>query len=178
LEAVALLRDEGRWPAGWIVAIAGRKGEEEDRLRRRSSDPVLTAIVRVLGHRDDVPDLLAAADLYAMPSLSEGMPLALLEAMHAGLAIVASEVGGVPEAVRDGREGLLVPPADARRLADALARVLGDDALRLRLGQAAQERAGAHYSADAMTAAYEQLYHHSLARSGRRRVVNSAAQQR
>ena len=158
LEAVALLRASGKWPDTWILAIAGRKGGEEAGLRVRASDPLLAPVVRILGHRDDVPDLLAAADLYAMPSLSEGMPLALLEAMHAGLAIVASGVGGIPEAVRHEREALLVPPSDPGRLAQALERLLGDDDLRHRLASAAQERAGACYSAEAMTVAYEDLY--------------------
>jgi glycosyltransferase involved in cell wall biosynthesis len=168
LEAVARLRAEGKWPGDWIVAIAGRKGGEEAGLRLRATDPLLAPVVRILGHRDDVPDLLAAAELYAMPSLSEGMPLALLEAMHAGLAIVASRVGGMPEAVRHEREALLVPPSDPERLAEALERLLTDQDLRHRLGRAAKERARAKYSADVMTAAYETLYRRAIdARSSR-----------
>lgn len=165
LEAVARLRAEGRWPDAWRVAIAGREGEAGPALREAAA--ALAPLVQVLGHRDDVPDLLAAADLYLMPSLSEGMPLALLEAMHAGKAIVASRVGGVPEAARDGLEALLVPAADAGALAAAVARCQGDGSLRRRLGEAAALRAGAHYSADAMTTAYEALYRRALVR-GRR----------
>jgi glycosyltransferase involved in cell wall biosynthesis len=163
LEAVGRLRHAGRWPDEWLLAIAGRRGEEEAGLRARAEEPDLAPVVRILGHRDDVSDLVAAADLFVMPSLSEGMPLALLEAMHAGRAIVASAVGGVPEAARNGSEALLVPPADPEALAQALGRVVTDPALRSRLGAAALARARDHYAAAAMAAAYERLYDRALA---------------
>ena len=94
-----------------------------------------------------------------MPSLSEGLPLALLEAMFAGRAIVASAVGGIPEVITNDREGLLVPPSDPEALAAALRRLLDDPALRIRLGRAAQVRAAEQFTVGAMADAYERLYY-------------------
>ena len=91
---------------GWRSRDAGAKPIGS------SSSPAEHGLDRVhfLGHRPDVPDILAAADVWVMPSLSEGLPLALLEAMFAGKAIVASSVGGIPEVIEPERDGLLVPP--------------------------------------------------------------------
>lgn len=83
--------------------------------------------------------LLGQAQVFALPSKAEGLPMALLEAMAHGMACVASPVGGIPELVRDGRNGLLVPPGDAAALAAALRSLVDDPALRRRLGQAARE---------------------------------------
>lgn len=93
------------------------------------------------GFRQDVGAVLAAADIVAMPSLSEGFPLAVLEAMMAGRAVVASRVGGIPEMIIDGETGLLVPPADPGALASALGWLIASPSLRKRLGEAARERA-------------------------------------
>jgi glycosyltransferase involved in cell wall biosynthesis/peptidoglycan/xylan/chitin deacetylase (PgdA/CDA1 family) len=95
----------------------------------------------LLGYRSDVPDLLAAADLLVVASSAEGLPVAVMEALAMGVPIVATAVGGIPELVRDGQEGLLVPSGDAAALAAAIARVVDDDELRARLGAAAFARA-------------------------------------
>lgn len=106
-------------------------------------------------------ELLATARCLVLPSYHEGLPLVVLEAMHAGIPIVATAVGGVPEVARDGREALLVEPRDRAGLALALARVLDDDELAARLGAAAQARAAADYSAAAfaqrIAAVYEEV---------------------
>lgn len=115
---------------------------------------------RLLGFRTDVPDLLAASDLMVMSSLTEGLPVSIMEAMSQGLPIVATAVGGVPEAVTDGRNGLLVPSGSPEALADAIGRVAGDDVLRARLGRAALEAGKAFDIRDAVAvqqAAYERL---------------------
>jgi glycosyltransferase involved in cell wall biosynthesis len=96
--------------------------------------------VRFLGYRSDVPQLLAVADVFALPSLFEGSPLAVLEAMAAGRALVSSAIGGTNEVVVEGESGLLVPPGDPESLAAALRRLLEDPGLRQRLGAAARER--------------------------------------
>ena len=156
----ALLEALGRLPADvpWRLAIAGRREDAADALDARIAASGWEQRATLLGPRDDIPDLLAAADVFAMPSLNEALPMALLEAMFSGTAIVASAVGGIPEAVRDGREGLLVPPGDVDALAAALARVVGDVRLRERLGEAARARARAEYGVERMVAAHEALY--------------------
>jgi glycosyltransferase involved in cell wall biosynthesis len=90
---------------------------------------------------DEKAELLRSTEIFLMPSLSEGLPMALLEAMAHGIAIVATEVGGVPEVLEDGVEGLLVAPDDPGAIAEALGRLVADAGLRDRLGAAARERA-------------------------------------
>ena len=135
--------------------------------------PALEASIRALGledtvtlagSRSDVPALLAAADVFVLSSRSEGAPFSILEAMAAGLPVVASDVGGVGELVVDGETGLLVPPADPGRLADALRRVLGDAALRRRLGAAGRARARERFDLRALQDAHLELYARELAR--------------
>ena len=94
----------------------------------------LAEAVHFLGQRQDVPDLLNAMDIFVLPSYSEGVSLALLEAMAAGLPVIATAVGGLPEVVEDGVTGLLIPPRDAEALAGALERLLADPAWARKLG--------------------------------------------
>lgn len=98
----------------------------------------------LLGYRRDVHDLMAAADVFTLASAHEGLPVAVMEAFAQGLPVVATRVGGLPHQVRDGVEGLLVAPADARALAEALVTVARDAGLRRRMGGAALERSAAY----------------------------------
>jgi glycosyltransferase involved in cell wall biosynthesis len=98
-----------------------------------------------LGQRDDVPELLLASDVVALPSFAEALPTALIEASAAGRPIVASRVGGTPEVVRDKETGLLVPPGDPMALAVAIIDVLTNPAKANRLATAAQQRAREHF---------------------------------
>jgi len=148
---------------GLAVAIAGR-GEEETRLRALARELGVAERVHLLGLRDDVPELLAAADLFVHPSRSEGLPLAVLEAMAAGLPVVASRVGGIPEAVEDGVTGLLVPPEDPDALAAALGTLASDPPRRAALARAGRTRAEAEFSLAAMGGAYLALYDEVRAR--------------
>jgi glycosyltransferase involved in cell wall biosynthesis len=143
--------------ARWRAAIAGI-GDQEEALRTAIGEHGLTDRVHLLGFREDVGELLAAADVYAMPSLSEGSPLALMEAMFAGKAIVASRTGGIPELVTHDSDALLVPPGDVGALAAALETLLSDASLRDRLGGAAQRRAAVSFTLERMTDEYERLY--------------------
>lgn len=114
--------------------------------------------VHILGERGDVPEILNASDVFAMASLYEGHPLAIMEAMAAGCAVVATQAGGTPEVIDDGTDGILVPVRDTDALASALARLIDDTALRVRLGGNASGRARARFGIARMTNAYAALY--------------------
>jgi glycosyltransferase involved in cell wall biosynthesis len=156
LEALVLLSGRDGVPP-WRVAIAGT-GSEQEKLEALAAEHGISDRLHLLGYRADVGDILAAADVWAMTSLSEGLPLALIEAMFAGKPIVASNVGGIPEVITNGSNGLLVPPNDPQTLADALARLFADRALRERLASAGRRDAEEHYGIDRMVDAYERLY--------------------
>ncbi|MCW6511339.1 glycosyltransferase family 4 protein [Lichenifustis flavocetrariae] len=117
------------------------------------------------GERRDIPALLAAADIFVLPSVSEGMPISILEAMAAGKAVVATRVGGVPDLVLDGDTGCLVESRDAGGLAAALIRLADNPALRDRMGCQGAARLSRMFSADAMVERTLALYHLNGARS-------------
>jgi glycosyltransferase involved in cell wall biosynthesis len=142
---------------GWRLAIAG-EGEERELLERLVREKRLERRVHLLGQREDIPDLQAAADVYAMASYWEGLPLAVLEAMFGGNPVVSTDVGGISEAVTHGKQGLLVPPGDPAALAEALRTVISDRELREGLGRAARHRVETEFGVGVMTQAYERLY--------------------
>jgi glycosyltransferase involved in cell wall biosynthesis len=156
LRALAAVREAGI-TVPWRLAIAGG-GPEREALAALADELALSDWVHLLGHRDDVPSWQRAADIFVMPSLWEGLPLALLEAMYTGSAVIGSRTSGIPEAITDGVDGLLVPPGDVEALARALDRLLTDVTLRDSLGAAARARAERDFSLDRMTAEYEALY--------------------
>lgn len=159
LAAVAAL------PAGGpavVVWLAG-EGSRRDTLEAQAQALGLGETVRFLGRRDHVGDLLAASDVCVLPSRREGLGIAALEAMAAGRAVVASAVGGLGEAVVHERSGLLVPPDDRRALTQALARLVGDPALRERLAAAGPARVAEGFLPEQMVDAYERLYREVLA---------------
>jgi glycosyltransferase involved in cell wall biosynthesis len=154
IDALALLTT--RHPRAHVV-IAGR-GELADKLRAHASDVGVSDRVHFLGLRSDIPELLAAADIFVLPSLSEGLPLALLEAMSAGRPIVATNVGEVASALANGEAGLVVPPENREALADAVAFLLSQPAVARALGERAAQRAAAEYHLARMTERYAALY--------------------
>ena len=149
--------------AATIVGDGPDRGAVEAEVRAAG----LEGAVDLAGERHDVPSLLADADVFVLSSRSEGAPLSVLEAMAAGLPVVASAVGGVPEIVADGATGLLVPPGDAAALATALEQVLADSALRRRLGAAGRERVRTRFDLAELRRAHLELYARELARAGR-----------
>ena len=159
LEALALLTT--RFPQ-LHVAIAGR-GEMEGELRRRAEALQVGDRFHLLGLRSDIGNVLAGADVFVLPSLSEGVPLALLEAMLAARPIVATAVGEVPTVLGGGCAGVLVPPGDAAALGGALGGLLSDPAEARRLSAAAAQRAGEEYTLDRMIERYVALYAKLLA---------------
>jgi glycosyltransferase involved in cell wall biosynthesis len=152
LEAAALLPE-----AGARFLVAG-DGPLLPTLRHQIAFLGLEGRATLLGRRDGVPTLLAAADLLCLPSREEGLSLAALEAMAAGLPLVATRVGGLPEAVEDGKTGLLVPPRDPSALAGALARLLTDPARARAMGAAGRARAAACFTRDRMLQATHAVY--------------------
>jgi len=126
-------------------------GRERDSLQARIAELGLGDRVRLLGHVESpIEEILAGVDIFAFPSVQEGLPYSILEAMRSGCTIVTTNVGGIPEAIVDGESGLLVPPADVGALAGALDRVLADPVLRERLALMASRRFDACFSLDAM----------------------------
>lgn len=113
--------------------------------------------VQFIGVWNEIPELLFAADIFVQPSLWEGLSLALLEALQAGLPVVATRVEGVVDVVEDGRHAILVPVNDAAALAAGIEKLLGDAVLRKNLSENGQARVGAQYSVDAMCSAYEKM---------------------
>ena len=137
--------------------VAVGQGPLHDEIHARHAALELGDRFLLLGHRPDAVRVLAACDVFCLASKWEGLPVALMEALVLGLPVVATAVGGVAEAVGDGREALLVAPGRPRELADALARVVTDESLRASLASAASER-GASFDVTRATRRIEELY--------------------
>lgn len=159
----ALVELARRHPSLRVICVG--RGPSARTLERRIAAHGLGACVRLAGFRADWPALLPGLDLLAHTPEREGLGVAVLEAMSAGVPVVATAVGGIPDAVTDGVEGLLVPTGDTRALAAALERlvVAGDE--RRRLGRAGRIRACAEFSVDAMVDRYLEVYRDVCAES-------------
>ena len=144
VEAAALLKQKGNTPALKIL-IAG-SGVLEAKLSQQIEAAGLADSVRLIGHQSDVRPLFQIADLFVLPSLSEGSPMVLLESMAARVPVVTTKVGGIPEAVTNGESAVLVPPASPEPLADAIAALLHDRARASHLAEAAFVRVRDHFS--------------------------------
>ncbi|MBI5709096.1 MAG: glycosyltransferase [Candidatus Eisenbacteria bacterium] len=149
-----------------VLLIAG-EGRLRADLEARRDALGLGDRVRFLGARPDVPDLMEAADVFALTSVREGLSVTLLEAMRAGRAVVASRVGGNGEAVADGVTGLLAAPGDVAALAAGLAGLLGDPARAVAFGLAGRRRWAGHFTAERMVRETEEIYA-AVARETRR----------
>jgi glycosyltransferase involved in cell wall biosynthesis len=156
----AIERIVPRWPSARFIWVGG--GELADALARHVRDRRLEDRVRLLGTRRDVPDLLRASDLFVLSSLWEGMPNAILEAMAARLAVVATAVDGTPEVIVDGETGWLVPPGDPEALLGAIDEALGDVEGRARRGEAGRRRIEASFSFESYVRGFEALYEELL----------------
>lgn len=164
LEAFADLA--GRIPGTRLVYIG--EGGLGEALRDRAEVLGLSGRVHFLGSRADIPEVMSGLDILALPSLSEGLPFALLEGMAAGRAVVATTVGRVPGIVQPAQgpeKGLLVPPGDPKALSQALVTLLGDAPLRGRLGRAARRFVAGHYDQQDMFKGYQAVYARALAGS-------------
>ncbi len=153
LEAAHLLQKSGR-PVRVVIAGDGEQRQELQNMAQK-----LSIECTFLGQFSDMPKLLASSDIFVLPSLSEGLGVAVLEAMAAGKPIVASAVGGLKESVVDGQTGFLIPPTNAQALADALKKLLSDSSLIDQFGSAGRARAAEKYSLENMAKGNESLYH-------------------
>ncbi|MCU0633445.1 MAG: glycosyltransferase [Gemmatimonadaceae bacterium] len=150
--------------AAWArIAAPGRElwlvGDGPLRREVAARAAAVGATVRMLGARSDVPAILQASDVFVLASRYEGLPMSVLEAAAAGLPVVATAVGGIPEVVASGRDGLLVPPADEVALAEAMASVLAwPPATRHEAGAALRARVVASYALDAVVDRWQALY--------------------
>lgn len=154
----------------WLMLVGD--GPERPALEQYAKALGIADRVTFCGTRRDLGNVLPAMDVFALPSLWEGLPLALLLAMGSGRPIVATRIAGIPEVVSDGKTGLLVEPGDAPALGSALARLCGDGAFRARLGGSARAIARERFGADAysrqVTAIYEEFLGRSAAGSAKR----------
>lgn len=156
LRAVALLRDRGLTPP--VLLAGGGKAQHRRPLEALAAELGLDGQVRFLGVSRDVPGLLKRHRIAVLSTHYEGMPLALIEGMAAGCAVVGSAVPGVREVIADGVDGLLVPEADPAALADALERLVRDPVAAARLGDAARRKVLAEFGRERMNQRYEDLF--------------------
>jgi N-acetyl-alpha-D-glucosaminyl L-malate synthase BshA len=137
-----------------LIGDGPEKARSEDLCRELG----LARHALFLGNQDIMEELLPLADVFLLPSRQESFGLVALEAMSAGVPVVASDVGGLPEVVADGKTGFLRDPDDAAGMAEAVLRLLGDDALRARFGRAGRRLAVARFGAEEGVARYERVY--------------------
>lgn len=147
-----------------VTFLAIGQGPLEDEIRRRHDELQLGDRFRLLGYRDDVPRVLAGCDVFVLASLHEGFPVAVMEALAAGVPLVATAVGGVPDAVKDGVEGLVVPPSRPDLLADRLLLMVSDPELRARCARAARA-AGLQFDIAKAVRRLEEVYDDVAARA-------------
>ena len=152
IRAVARLREE-RHEARLLIVGDGPLRVELESLNTSLGSPAIFA-----GLRSDVARVLNALDVFVMPSLNEALPIALLEAMSVKLPVVATRVGGIPEVLEDGKNGLLVPPGDVGALEAALRRLASDPEQRERLGSAGQAQVHSRFTLDEMARQVEEVY--------------------
>ncbi|MDW8381084.1 MAG: glycosyltransferase family 4 protein [Verrucomicrobiota bacterium] len=150
----------------WRCSFVG-SGPTEPMCRRLAHDLGLADRLDFLGTREDVPQILADHQIFVLTSRWEGLPLSVLEAMRAGLPVVASDVGGTREAVLDGETGFLIPRGDVVTLQDRLMRLITDPELRLRMGRAGRRRYEQYFTLEQMVEKTWEVYRKVLARYGK-----------
>jgi L-malate glycosyltransferase len=149
-------------------------GPRRDELVALTASLGLESVVTFVGHREDVPAILAQADLFVLPSRSEAFPNGAMEAMAAGLPVIASRVGGLLDLIEDQRTGILVPPAEPADLAAAIEQLVLDPERAFALGSAARAELARNYSFERMVRAFEDLYHSNMVAAASRRDGRTA----
>lgn len=156
----------GQFPTLHVIFFG--KGALEAELRETILNLGLAERVQFAGFREDLPRILPCLDLLVHPALMEGLGVSLLQAASARVPIVASRVGGIPEVVRDGYNGLLVPPGEVDSLSLAISRLLADPALVSRMGESGRELVQREFSVEAMVEGNLQVYRELLQERGRK----------
>ena len=151
-------------PDAWLAVVG--EGSQADDLRARASALGVGERVIFTGRRDDISAITADLTIAVLPSVREAQGISLLEAMARVIPVVASDVGGIPEVVTDGVDGLLAPPGDSAALADAIIELLRDPDLRRRLGEAGRRTVADRFSIDAQVRRVQAVYDEELARAG------------
>ncbi|MDI3461621.1 MAG: hypothetical protein OJF50_000442 [Nitrospira sp.] len=154
IKAVQLMTEQGLCVKLWLIG----DGIMNQELRRLAQDLGVAEQVVIVGHREDTYELLQAMDMFVLPSLHEGIPMALLEAMAVGLPVIATRVGGIPEVIEDHVSGILVEPGDPGGIELTCRRLMNDAASAERLGQAARARVEERFSSGAMAAEVANVY--------------------
>lgn len=160
----AVLRSKPELRSRLRLVIVG-DGPMRPELDARIGNEGVAGLVWLAGDRDDVPDLLRMMDLFVLPSLGEGISNTLLEAMASSLPLIATRVGGNPELVDEGNNGILVPPKDSTALARAIGDYVSDEALMRRHGQAGRLMVAVRFDWDLCVASYLQIYDELLGRA-------------
>lgn len=168
LEAMAELHQKR---SKLLLFVAGRKGQMSSDLMRLKKRLHLNGQVHFLGHREDIPEILAAADLFVFPSLFEGLPGAVIEAMALGLPIVASNIDPVREVVEENGNAILVEPASSSELANAVATLLDDRDKAITYGQRSREIFETRFTLQQSTARMIELYHQVAACKNGKQIV-------
>jgi glycosyltransferase involved in cell wall biosynthesis len=154
LSAIELLKKKDRNIYLILVGDGEMRGQLEMEIARKG----LANCVRLTGNRSDVDKLLPGSDVFILSSKREGFPMSILEAMAAGLPVIATNVGGIPEVIKDGENGILVPPQDKVSLANAICRVLDDHEFAAGLASKARLTIENNYSLTTITEAYSRIY--------------------
>jgi glycosyltransferase involved in cell wall biosynthesis len=154
ISACGVLRRRG---LDFETLLVGDGPERED-VKRMIEQEDLTQFFRFMGQRNDVPLILAAADLFVLSSLSEGLPRSIMEAMASLLPVVATDVGGVGELVRHGFTGYLVPSEDTEALAERMAEILENPALGKAMGEAGYQKLLEEFNMERRAADMDRIY--------------------
>ena len=160
LEGFALLRRSG---VRATLCMVG-DGPDRPKIEELASELGIVRDVLFTGYQEDVGPFFAAFDAFVLPSANEGTPVTAIEALAAGRPVVATRVGGVPDVVRDGEDGILIDPGSPEQLADALARLAGDPELRARMGDSGRSRMIGRYAVSRLVDDVDALYRELLAR--------------
>ena len=141
-----------------LIFLLVGAGAQEEKLKNFCVDLKIEKNVIFTGERDDIPEILSSIDIFVLPSLREGLPLTILEAMACAKPIIATNVGGIPEAVKDGVSGILVPPKDPESLQNAIVELLDDTEKQETMGLKGKQICEEHFRSRAMVDKIEKLY--------------------